>query len=271
MSKKRIILSSLSVSPKRMEQAYVKELNILGRQLLNEIKTYILPILQWNESKLKIQLDSLPDQLAAMFVLINQNFRGKITAGLATSLATGAINNISELNAQRFNKAIPHKLRGVNLIKIIQNEKLNDFIKVSIAQNAQLISSIPEQYLSQVQSTIYSSYLAGERYDVIAQKLMSRTNSVGSKLKNRIKTIARFETKKIHSQLTMLRSTTLGITKAYYMSSRDERVRKSHRELDGKEYEIMKGAWSKTAQKFIIPGVTDINCRCSYKPILELD
>ena len=88
---------------------------------------------------------------------------------------------------------------------------------------------------------------------------------------NRIKTIARNEVQTINAQISLRRSESLGIKKGIYLTSGDERVRPCHKELDGVEYDLSKGAWSKKCQKYIQPGITDINCRCSFRPVIEVD
>ena len=69
------------------------------------------------------------------------------------------------------------------------------------------------------------------------------------------------EVQTINSQITLRRSQSLGITEGIFRTSEDEKVRTCHDELNGVKYLLKKGAWSKTCQKFIQPGITDINCR----------
>ena len=60
----------------------------------------------------------------------------------------------------------------------------------------------------------------------------------------------------------------LGIKKAVWRTSADERVRASHEARDGKEFELSEGLYSSVDGKTLLPG-TDYNCRCSYRMILE--
>ena len=270
--KKRIVLHSLAASVKPLERAYAIELNKVAKHLISLVKKDIFPILKEQQSIVKIQQDGASDKLFNAFNILSQEIKENVSEGMSPYIAAKAVGKIAVLNENRFNQALPvTPLHGVKLSRLSVNEQLEEFLRVSIHQNTQLISSIPEKFLNDVQSVVYSGYQAGEKYETIEKRILGRMGSVGSRLKNRIKTIARNETGKINAQLTSIRSQKLGITRAIFQTSRDERVRESHKELNGKEYEIAIGAWSKIDKKYIIPSVTDINCRCSYKPIIDMD
>ena len=262
----KIILHSLAASVKPIEQSYVKELNkSVGKVLINLVKTHLLPFLKENEAN--YTKDSDAEKLAEIAKAMELPFAGTFSQ----SIAEKTVNAVAEKNAARFNEAIPFdKLQGINLARMISNEKLDDFVKLSIAQNSTLIKSIPSQFLNEVQGIVYNSYTQGLRYSEIEKKLIGMVGSAGSKLAGRIKTIARTETQKINSQLTKIRSQALGIKKGIWQSSKDERVRASHAKLNGVEFDLEEGAWSDIEKKFLFPGM-EINCRCSYKPVIDLD
>ena len=78
------------------------------------------------------------------------------------------------------------------------------------------------------------------------------------------------EVQTINAQMNQKRNASLGIKEGIFRTSEDEKVRPCHKELNGVRYELSKGAWSKTCGRWIIPGVTDINCRCSFSPVIEV-
>ena len=78
---------------------------------------------------------------------------------------------------------------------------------------------------------------------------------------NRARLIARDQTSKFNGQLTQLRQQELGITSYIWTTSKDERVRSTHRVLDGKTFTWEKGS------KIGHPG-QEINCRCIAQPII---
>lgn len=240
----------------------------MGKALVVAVREQVLPFLNANKSTYTI--DGIGDQLGIIFSKLNQQFTGVIIAGFAKNTATSMVEKTSKNNKDKFDKSI-HRATGVDLGSVITAEGLEDFLSLSINKNVSLIKSLPEEYLKQVETIVNNGVVNGARFSTIAKQITSATGSANSKLANRIKTIARNEIQTINAQITLRRSDALGITRGIYRTSEDERVRPCHAELNGVEFELKKGAWSKSCGRFIQPGITDINCRCSYSPIIEVD
>jgi uncharacterized protein with gpF-like domain len=64
------------------------------------------------------------------------------------------------------------------------------------------------------------------------------------------------------------RAQKLGITRAKWIVSNDERLRPSHKDRENKEFDLSEGLYSSLDGKTLLPG-TDYQCRCSYRMILE--
>lgn len=213
--------------------------------------------------------DGIGAQLGAIFSKLNNQFRGTATLSFSNTAATNMLNKVEQSNKKRFNRSVD-KVTGINLSSILVEEGLEDFKETTINTNVSLIKSLPEEYLKQVETIVNNGVVSGARYETITKEIVSKTGA-NKKLINRIKTIARNEISTINSQMTLRRSENLGITEGIFRTSQDERVRKCHKELNGKVYKLKKGAWSPTCKKYIQPGITDINCRCSYSPIIKVE
>jgi len=239
-------------------------------ELWDEYKEHVDGLLKTSYKKIGQSplRDGIGDQLGVIFRRLNGLFTGNATASFAQVASSHMVAKVGSANKNKFDKTVA-RATGVDLSSIITSEGLEDFTTLSINKNASLIKSLPEEYLKQVETIVNNGVVSGARYETIAKEITAKTGA-NSKLANRIKTIARNEVQTINSQITLRRSESLGIKKGIYRTSKDERVRKCHDELDGVEFEIKKGAWSKTCGKFIQPGITDINCRCSYSPIIEV-
>jgi len=212
--------------------------------------------------------DGIGDQLSVIFNRLNGRFTGIATASFAESAASQVVEKISSANKNKFDRTVA-RATGVDLGGIVQTEGLEDLLTLSKKKNKILITSLPEEYLKQVETIVNNGVVSGARYSTIQKEIISKTGA-NSKLANRIKVIARNEVQTINSQITLRRSESLGITEGIFRTSEDERVRPCHDELNGDKYDLKKGAWSKTCQKFIIPGVTDINCRCTFSPVISI-
>ena len=231
------------------------------------INNELLPYLKLVESN--FVLDGIGEMLDNVFRKLNAQFTGNVVAGFAKTTSAQMVAKVGANNKRRFNKTI-EQVTGVNLGGVITSEGLEDFIELSISKNVDLIENLPVEYLKQIKMIVNNGVINGTRYSEIAKQIQSKTGANG-KLANRIKLIARNEVQTINSQISLRRNEALGIKKGIYLTSSDERVRTCHAELDGVEYDLAKGAWSKKCEKFIQPGITDINCRCSFMPIIEVD
>lgn len=240
-------------------------------ELWAEYKEYTDGILKDSQKKIKqfkIR-DGIGDQLGVIFRRLNGLFTGNATISFAQVAASQMVEKVGLANKNKFDRTVT-RATGVDLGSIITSEGLENFTALSINKNVSLIKSLPGEYLKQVETIVNNGVISGARFETIAKEITTKTGA-NSKLANRIKTIARNEVQTINSQITLRRSESLGIKKGIYRTSKDERVRKCHDELDGVEFEIKKGAWSKTCRKFIQPGITDINCRCTYSPVIEVN
>lgn len=226
-----------------------------------------------NDSRKKIKLfktrDGIGDQIGVIFRRLNSFFTGNAIASFAQSTASQMVEKVGRANKNKFDRTVT-RATGVDLGSIVTAEGLEDFIALSINKNVSLIESLPEEYLKQVEVIVNNGVVSGAKYSTIEKEILGKVGSANSHLAGRIKTIAMNEVQTINSQITLRRSENLGIKKGIYRTSEDERVRPCHAELNGIEYLLKKGAWSKSCGKFIQPGITDINCRCSYSPVIEV-
>lgn len=253
---------------KGQEILYRKQLNRLARGMQKAVRNQLLAYMEEHEGE--YVYDGLAADLDVIFRRLNAQFNGTMTMGFAKVTSEDMVRRLEKSNKKRFDDNFM-RATGIDLGSIMAVEGLSDFLDISIQQNVLLIKSLPEEYFKQIEIIVNKGFTSGARYSTISKEISSLHGSANSKLMNRIKTIARDQISTINSQMTMKRSLSLGITKGIYRTSKDERVRKCHKELDGVEFVLTKGAWSKTCKKFIQPGITDINCRCSYSPVIDLD
>lgn len=254
-------------SSRGIEAKYRRQMNKLGKLLIASVKIEVLEYIKAHEST--YVMDGVGDQLEVIFNRLNARFTGTAVAGFAKVTSQQMVNRVGQSNKAKFDRTVA-RATGVDLGSIIATEGLEDFVALSVNKNASLIRSLPEEYLKQVETIVNNGVVSGARYSTIQKEIMAKTGA-NSKLANRIKTIARNEVQTVNSQISLRRSDNLGIKKGIFRTSKDERVRKCHKELNGDEYELKKGAWSESCGKYIQPGITDINCRCSYSPIINID
>lgn len=268
MAKKQKQVTAQPVkSLKGLELQYQRELMSIGRALAKAVKNEVLPMLKAEQDT--YVTDGLATNLAAVFNRLNREFTGTATLSFARQTANKFVSKTEKQNKKRFDKSVK-AATGVDLGSILSVENLEEFTEMNIANNVSLIKSLPEEYLKSVETIVTKGVTSGARFSTIEKQITARLGSANSKLSGRIKTIARDQISTINSQISLRRSQALGIEKGIWRTAEDERVRKAHEELNGKEYVLAKGLYSSSAQKHIQPG-EEINCRCSFSPVINID
>ena len=119
------------------------------------------------------------------------------------------------------------------------NQVLNDYLQAATLQNAQLIESIPTQYLAQVSNIVMGNMRAGLRPSAIADTLQEQFGVT----QRRAKMIARDQTAKVNGEISSKRQQAAGYSYFRWVTSKDERVRDRHQEIAEKVTRYGKGVY----------------------------
>lgn len=138
----------------------------------------------------------------------------------------------------------------------------NDVLQATIGENIELIKSIAEQHLTQVQGIVMRSVQEGRNLATVSKALRDQYGVT----RRRADLIARSQNNMATAAITRARQTELGITKARWLhSAGGKHPRPEHVAFSGKTYDVAKGAWLEG--KWTWPG-REINCRCVSIPII---
>jgi uncharacterized protein with gpF-like domain len=133
-----------------------------------------------------------------------------------------------------------------------------------VAEQVNLIKSIPQQYLKDVQTHVWQSVAKGGDLQTLKTKLRETYDITDQ----RAALISRDQNNKAKATIERARRQELGVTHAIWQHSAGGKVpRKSHVELSGKAYPLSSGAWDKDAKQYVLPGEL-INCRCVSKAVI---
>lgn len=139
--------------------------------------------------------------------------------------------------------------------------------KAVVAENVNLIKSIPEQFLKDVKTSVWQSVMAGRDLSGLTQALQK---NYGVSYR-RAQLISRDQTNKAKAVFERARRQDLGITEALWVHSgggktpRPEHLRWGR---EKKRFEVKKGIWSEVDKQYVFPG-TAINCRCTSRAIIS--
>ncbi len=131
-----------------------------------------------------------------------------------------------------------------------------------VAENVALIKSIPQQYLRDVQTSVWSSVMKGADMAELT-KTIEQKYGISHR---RAAFIARDQNNKAKAILENARRTELGIRFARWKhSGGGKEPRPEHVAFSGKIYEIAKGAYLEG--EWVWPGMKP-NCRCTSKSLI---
>lgn len=152
-------------------------------------------------------------------------------------------------------------------VKFKMTAPMRDILRATIEQNVQLIKSIPEQYLTQVQGAVMRSVQTGRDLGSLAKEL---EHNYGVS-KRRAALIARNQNNMATASMTHVRQTEVGITEAVWLHSHGgKEPRPTHIKNTGKRYNVAEGWFDPDpkVRRNIWPGEL-INCRCVSKPVVK--
>lgn len=134
-----------------------------------------------------------------------------------------------------------------------------------IAEQVNLIKSIPQQYLKDVESKVWGSVMKGADMHALSVDLR-KTYGV---TRERAAIIARDQNNKAKAILEKTRREELGITRAIWQHSAGGKVpRATHVAMSGKAYVISQGMYDSNEKKYVLPGEL-INCRCTSRAVID--
>lgn len=156
---------------------------------------------------------------------------------------------------------------GEGLRKEIDTTPVGEVIRARLAEQVDLITSIPRDAAERVHKLTLEGIANGSRASEIAKEIM-RTGDVS---RSRATLIARTEVGRTSTELTRARALSVGSTHYVWKTAGDSDVRADHKELAGKVF-----AWDdppiadKRTGARAHPG-SIFNCRCWASPIIDDD
>lgn len=169
---------------------------------------------------------------------------------------TTIANDISNFNKAQVDKVIK---QGLGVDVFTPEPWLEQEIEAFTHQNLSLMGSLEDEYLRKVEEAVNRGIQSGDR----AEDIIKELNHIEGVTESRAKLIARDQVSKLNGNLNMLRQENLGIDSYIWRTSEDERVRPSHEEKNGKEFQ-----WNNPPSDTGHPG-EDYNCRCYAEPKLD--
>lgn len=249
--------------PHNAERIYERQLVSLFKELNSILKENLYPKLEF----LIVQSNSTrPDdknlRLDLSWVEAVQEIYNKTKLDY-DSIINSKVDNIAFEQAERISAYNKEQLTqaiysAVLVNPILAEPYLQPQIKAFQANNSSLITKLSEEQVRKMEETLLRNLSAGNGSKAIRKELEKSFNIS----ERRARLIARDQTNKFHGNLNELRQQELGISKYWWSTSLDERVRETHKSKQGKTFQ-----WNKPPISTGHPGA-QIRCRCTAQPII---
>jgi len=163
-------------------------------------------------------------------------------------------------NERLVNQSMGFGFGNFTMQSIIMNNGTDQVLAARVAENVSLIKSIPQQYMTQINSTVLEAVSGGNTRDGLAAEIQKR----GDVTLNRARIIARDQVSKANASLNQIRQQNLGVVEYVWQTSLDERVRPTHRVKHGKTFR-----WDTPPPDTGHPG-HDYLCRCVANGVIPV-
>ncbi|KZE67038.1 hypothetical protein AWM68_19810 [Fictibacillus phosphorivorans] len=186
-----------------------------------------------------------------------------LSLGIFTSSEVHSIANTFVNGVNVFNKSNVQKQGAIKGIDPTAYEPwLQEYMRASVSENVRYISKLRDDYFTDIETIVMQGVKRGHSPKQIRDELVER---VGLSLK-RAEFIAIDQAGTILGQMTAKRHQQMGVSKFTWVTSKDERVRKTHKELDNEVFSYLDPPT--VGKRKVLPG-EDYRCRCVARPIFD--
>ncbi|MNF73353.1 Phage Mu protein F like protein [compost metagenome] len=244
---------------------YNAKLQRLVKQVKVDIAKEVMPLVrqlapEYTQDTV-VTTDAWSDLILSAMSRLMQKWQSERISSAANRLAGEFVQASLKKSERDLNKSA-----GIDVFS--GSSVLQDYLKASAQQNAQLIKSIPAKYLEDVQTLVMANMRSGMRPSFIEKALQEQFGIT----QRRAKMIARDQTSKIQGELAEKQQKGAGFEYFQWIDSDDSRVRHRHSEIANKVTAYGKGIYRwdnlplSSDGKPIKPG-SDYQCRCIARPV----
>ena len=228
------------------------------------------------------RFDDVPRSPDEIFAEIDRQFDAKLLSFNMREKLDRIANMNRKLKIAEW-KRVCQRTLGVDIFEdYYKGEFFQQAMDTWVQENIDLIVTQPKDSLTQMREIVRQGYEEGRRPEAIAKDINGSYDST----KSHAEFIARDQTAKLNSALTRSQQQDAGVNMYIWDTSRDQRVRDTHRRMHGKYfrwgdvtvYSDDKGkTWKKKTLdmanikgKFVHPG-EDYQCRCVAIPVFNME
>lgn len=249
--------------PLQLQREYFGELLPRVEYARHLVNTLVLPPLTGAIQRLKARKDEaraddigldIEQLIEQVRIIFQRRYSDQEAAALAAKYASRARSWSQEQIQAQFRRVLGVDAFGANPV-------LEDLLKVMTKENVSLITSIPEQYFSDIEKIAYDAVRTGAATQDLADQIQARYGVTA----NRAQFIAIDQANKMAGAFTEITQRSLGVTGYIWRTTGDARVRDTHADLEGTHQSWDDPPVVSPDGRRGHPGF-DYRCRCQAEP-----
>ena len=251
-----------------LREAYAKKLKSLIRRMASDIAGRIEKLYKTEEPKIAVdakagqklpakKLQKMLDDLRKKWEVEVFDF-AEPTANWFVTKASGYVDRAQ--NSAIKDAGIP----GFD-IRFDKGTISQDAFEALVSQNVSLIKSIGTKYLDDVEGSVMRAVTAGRDVAGLKKDLSERFGITN----RRAEFIARDQCNKAIEGLARANDLETGVEEGIWIHVPGKKTsRETHREMDGKKFDLSKGMYDRSEGRYVMPGELP-GCQCTYQPVLS--
>lgn len=254
-------------SPKSQERELDEAIDYMIGQMAKRFRNQVFGEL--NQTTIKKFADAQSGNYARVFLRLAGQVRRKLLKQFddkrIEQLVKTVLTKVNRRNRSELYRLVEKRI-GLSSKELTQTEGLTFDINALVLETEQWVKKLRDDTLELYTNNSLRAMTLGQSLDEVTAQFDDLTE----KRKNHAKFTARNQIRNFNSVTTKIRAQNLGLTRARWITSKDERVRTCHEKRNGKEFDLDKGLYSSCDGKWLLPGV-DYQCRCDYELIIPGD
>lgn len=253
------------LSPRSQENELAGFLEFMVEQISTRFNSQVLGKLQ------KRTVDQFADaqtgNYASVLLQLSKQLERKINKQFDDKRIQQMMANILRKTDSRQKKQLygaVEKAIGISTKQLITNEGLAPMINALTLESAVWAQKLRDETLERM----INDTLHGMATGMSLAELVDQFKDVEENRKGHARFLAHNTIQNYNALSGKLRAEKLGVTRGIWRTAHDESVRLSHKDRDGKEYDLKEGLYSALDKKHLIAGI-DYGCRCYTEYILD--
>jgi len=245
---------------REMQEAMTYMVDLMSRMYKNQV------LLSLNKSSIDKFEDAQTGNYARVLLDLSNQVQRSLISRFSNKRIEQLVRKVFESNDKRARKIFYNSIggaMGLDPAGLLKRDGMKYNINALVLETTQWAKKLRDETLEMYTANTLRAMTNGESIDSI----ISQFAAMSGKRRNHAQFTARNQVANFNSIMNKTRAKKLGITKAVWLTSNDERVRPSHQARQGKEFELSEGLYSSIDGKSLLPG-TDYQCRCAYRMVI---